>query len=150
VDGKLFPEALCQPGSQTHEIGRVLGFMVNLGSGPQVWTCPVIREAVDDDAIIFAHMTVIDNNDAADAAGGALLCSLLSSTSTGTVHGSAGRNTTGRGGPGMVALEFVPPETPEVEGVAGDYYYFQCTIPGMDNNGQTSGVVSYEIHERND
>jgi hypothetical protein len=151
TDGKLFPGALCQPQSQADAIVRSLGLMVNeSSSGSQVWTCPIVRDAVDDDAIIFARMTVIDRNNDADTEGGLLGCSLVSSTSTGTGHDLANQNTAGQGGPGTVTLDFVPAVKTEVAGAASGMYFFQCVIPGTDNNGETSGVVSYEIHERND
>ena len=150
TDGKLFPGALCQPGSQSDAIARSLGQMVNTSSSAQFWTCPIVRDAVDADAIIFARMTVIDNNNDADSAGGNLACSLVSSTRTGTVQDLANQSTAGQGGPGTVTLGFVPDVKSEIAGADSGYYFFQCFIPGTDNNGQTSGVISYEIHERND
>ena len=33
-----------------------------------------------------------------------------------------------------------------VEGVDGGYYYFACSIPGMEE-GQASGIFSYRIDE---
>jgi hypothetical protein len=93
---------------------------------------------------------VIDRNNDADNEGGILACSLVSATSTGAGHDLANQNTAGQGGPGTVTLDFVPAVKSEVDGPANGFYFFQCSIPGTDNNGETSGVISYEIHERND
>lgn len=61
-DGKTFPGALCQPGSNTQAIVRIAGSMFNASGSPQVWTCSIVRDVVGTATIEFARITVVDNN----------------------------------------------------------------------------------------
>jgi hypothetical protein len=141
-DGKTLPGALCQPGSHTQAIVRIAGSMFNVSASPQVWTCPIVRDVVGAAAIEFARITVVDNN---NDSGAVVFCALVSSTSTGTVHDSDIQDTSGEAG--TVALDYGSGDVKALSGVNGGYYYFQCSIPGTDNNGQQSGVISYQVNE---
>jgi hypothetical protein len=143
TDGKILAGASCQPQSQTDAILRDNRAMVNLSDDFQLWTCPIVKDAVDADAIVFARITVIDNNNEDE-----ITCTLISATDTGDTHDGASGSTFGT--PGAIGIDIVPGQKSEVASVDGGYYIFLCFIPGKASDGSTAGVVSYEIHERND
>jgi hypothetical protein len=117
--------------------------MFNTGAAAQSWTCPIVRDVLAAEEIENARIVVIDRNAAAGDPN--VSCTLHSRSSTGVSAGSLTRATAGDTG-GAVTLEYGAGTPNAVNGPAGGYYYFQCSIPGTFG-GLRSGVVSYRADE---
>ena len=142
-DEHTYPGALCQPSSNTQAILRdSLGRMFNNSSAPQIWICPIARDSVLAEEIEFARITVIDGNN--NSSGGVLSCTLHSRTDVAGFFASATNSTTALQ-VGVVKLDYGAGDPNAVNGAPNGYYYFRCSIPGIDSG--FSGVVSYHINE---
>src|SRR5919108_186074 len=138
IDGKTYPGALCQSETNTQSIVRNLqGVMLNTGTGPQIWICPIVRDRPD--SIEDAAIVVRDNNGDPNAD---VSCTLFSRTPTGQLVASEAQGSTGTG---VVALEYGV-GNPDINSQPNGYYYFRCTIPGT-SQGLQSGVVEYLVVE---
>ena len=139
VDGKVYPGALCQPETNTQSIVRnARGIMLNTGTDPQTWICPIVRSHVS--SLEGATIVVRDNNGDPNAD---VSCTLFSRTPTGQLVASEVQGSTGAG---VVPLEYGAGD-PNIDSMPGDgHYYFRCTIPGTFG-GLRSGVVEYRVTE---
>ena len=138
IDGKTYPGALCQSETNTQSIVRnPQGVMLNTGTGPQIWICPIVRDRPD--SIEDAAIVVRDNNGDPNAD---VSCTLFSRTPTGRLVAS---ETQGSAGTGVVPLEYGAGD-PDINSQLNGYYYFRCTIPGTFE-GLRSGVVGYVVVE---
>jgi hypothetical protein len=136
-DVKVYPGALCQSETNTQSIVRnTRGVMLNTGTDPQTWICPIVRDRPDsiEDATI-----VVRNGDPNTG----VSCTLFSRTPTGQLVASEAQGSTNAG---VVLLEYGAGD-PNIDSNPGDgLYYFRCTIPGTFE-GLLSGVVSYRVNE---
>ena len=139
TDLKVYPGALCQTETSTQSFVRNnKGMMLNTGTDPQTWICPVVRDRPG--TIAGAIIVVRDNNGGQNAD---ISCRLFSRTQTGALVDSQTQATTGTG---VVALKYAAgAATINSEPGDGDYY-FRCTIPGTFE-GQSSGVIEYRLTE---
>ena len=138
IDGKTYPGALCQSETNTQSIVRnARGGMLNTGTDPQTWICPIVRDRPD--SIEDAAIVVRDNNGDPNAD---VSCTLFSRTPTGQLVAS---ETQGSAGTGVVPLEYGAGD-PDINSEVNGYYYFRCTIPGTFE-GLRSGVVEYLVVE---
>jgi hypothetical protein len=138
-DVKVYPGALCQSEINTQSIVRnARGGMLNAGTDPQTWICPIVRDRPD--SIEGATIVVRDNNGDPNAD---ISCTLFSRMPTGQLVAS---ETQGSAGAGFVALEYGAGD-PNIDSMPGDgHYYFRCTIPGTFE-GLRSGVIEYRVTE---
>jgi hypothetical protein len=137
-DGKAYPGALCQPQTNTQSIIRnPQGVMLNAGTDPQTWICPIVRDR--HNSIEGATIVVRDNNGDPNAD---VSCTLFSRRVDGELVAS---ETQGNVGTGVVALEYGAGD-PDINSELNGYYYFRCTIPGTFE-GRRSGVVEYLVVE---
>jgi hypothetical protein len=140
-DENAYPGALCQPELSTQPILRdVGGRMFNISTGSQNWICPIVKHVRVAEEIEFARITVVDSND-----GGSVSCTLHSGTGAGASFDSEGPRSTGISQTGTVLLNFGLGTGNTISGPDGGYYYFRCTIPGVDNG--SSGVATYTVSE---
>jgi hypothetical protein len=91
----------------------------------------------------ISRIMVIDNN---NDAGGVVSCQLSSRTAQGVFHDQEIKSTT-QSQIGTFALSYGFGDVNTIDGPDGGYYYFRCLIPGTDNNGQRSGVITYTVDE---
>jgi hypothetical protein len=141
-DVKVYPGALCQSETNTQSIVRNLkGMMVNTGTDPQTWICPIVRDrpdSIEDATIVVRDRNAVEGDPNADVS-----CTLFSRTPTGQLVASEAQGSTGTG---IVALKYGVGD-PNIDSNPGDgHYYFRCTIPGTFE-GRGSGVVSYRVKE---
>jgi hypothetical protein len=138
-DIKMYPGALCQSETNTQSIVRnPKGMMLNTGTDPQTWICPIVRD--DPDSIEEATIVVRDNNGDPNAD---VSCTLFSRTPKGQLVAS---ETQGSTGVGVVSLVYGAGD-PNINSMPGDgHYYFRCTIPGT-LGGLRSGVIEYRVTE---
>jgi hypothetical protein len=138
-DVKVYPGALCQSETNTQSIVRnARGGMLNTGTDPQTWICPIVRDRPD--SIEDATIVVRDNNGDPSAD---VSCTLFSRTPTGELVAS---EVQGSAGVGLAALAYGAGD-PNIDSTPGDgHYYFRCTIPGTFG-GLRSGVVEYRVTE---
>jgi hypothetical protein len=136
-DIKMYPGALCQPKTNAQSIVRnARGALLNTGNGPQIWTCPIVR---DRPGTIEGAVIVVSNSDAtADVS-----CTLFSRMPTGQLVASETQATTGTG---VFNLEYGSGD-PNIDSQEGDgHYYFICTVPGKFGELR-SGVIGYRVTE---
>jgi hypothetical protein len=141
VDGKAYPGALCQPETNTQSIVRnTRGVMLNAGTDPQTWICPIVRDrpdSIEDATIVVRDRNAVEGDPNADVS-----CTLFSRTPTGQLVASEAQGSTGAG---VVRLEYGAGD-PDINSQPNGYYYFRCTIPGT-SQGLRSGVVEYLVVE---
>jgi hypothetical protein len=138
-DVNVYPGALCQSETNTQSILRnARGVMLNTGTDPQTWICPIVRDRPD--SIEGATIVVSDRNGDPNAD---VSCTLFSRTPTGQPVDFEAQGSTDAG---VVALRYGAGD-PNIDSNPGDgHYYFRCTIPGT-SQGRGSGVVSYRVNE---
>ncbi len=146
-NGKTYPGALCQP-KKTYKVnnhGEIVpvkilrdanGWMFNLDEVDQVWTCPIVRDQVNNGDIVKAYIWVKDDNDNRE-----LVCYLKSRTHDGFPVDVDDRSTSN----GFIGNKKLVYE----QGIGSEkhaYYFFRCRIPGKDGN-RKSGIRMYMIEE---
>lgn len=140
-DENLYPGTLCRADTNTPSIQYdSIGRMLNVGAASIIVNCPVVRDTGGDE-IEFAAIDVIDNNNSAGDPN--VTCTLYSRSRTGGIVASELR--TSALAPGSATLQYAV-GTPNLAAVSNGYYYFRCSVPGV-NLGLRSGVVSYRVVE---
>jgi hypothetical protein len=128
-DVKSFPGAACQPGRTDAPINRNnVGAMSNIGTRPQNWVCPIVRDSVTLANGMAGAAVVIS--------GPGVSCTLFSRNESGLSSVSINEASSVALGSGLRRAQYG-----RLTSVVSGYYYFYCTIP------VGSSIVSYRIEE---
>jgi hypothetical protein len=146
IDRRTFPGASCQTSTNEEQIMRdSRGRMFNTSPAkkPQVWICPIARDAFTANSIESAVITVVDRNRADGDPN--VSCTFHSNSRSGSPCGDKSDGPKHTDGAEVKTLFFAEGAA-DFKTCANGYYYIQCSIPGTYNSLQ-SGVISYEVRE---
>jgi hypothetical protein len=148
-DDKTYVGAECRPIDPANDpilLKPDNGTMLNSGQRDQTWICPVVRDSVDKQPE-FARITVIESStnrvtctfEARDTQGGPVTNPPSASPDKRENVPSQAAVLYSYGSGENVVLSNAP---------FHGYYYFKCNVPGRNDQGTLSGVVTYIVTEQ--
>jgi hypothetical protein len=150
-DDKTYVGAECRsidPGVDPILLAPDNGTMFNTGQREQTWICPVVRDSVDQDPE-FARISVIENGS------DKIACTFEARGTKGEGSQSASPDTRVESILSTNPLQLVvmysygSGESTVLSGVPfHGYYFFRCKVPGSNDKGVHSGVVTYIVTEQ--